>query len=127
VIIFDKNLTQEYVSASYSDKSVSAVFCDGEYTAVAMNNGVITDISDVIIFDKQGQLVYNEIVESSVSEISACDGFFFVKGSGEAHRIRIKDSSIETLECQDGKMVLYDRGTLLICSQSKAVYLDFEN
>lgn len=127
VIMFDRRLTQEYVSASYGAKNVSAVFCDKNYTAVALNNGVITDINEIIVFDKNGQMVCSETLSLSVSQMTASDGFLFIKSRDAAHRIRIKDSSVETLKCPDGKMVLYDNKTLLICSQSKAVYLEFDN
>ena len=125
VIMLNRRLTQEYVSASHREKSVAAVFCDGEYTAVALNNGVITDINEITVYDKNGNVIYTETLDTGVLEICASDGYVFIKNRDGAARVRMKDSFVETLKCSDGRMILYNHKTLLVCSQSKAVYLEF--
>lgn len=125
--IFDRALNEKKVSDSYSSNEVSAVFADENYAAVAFNNGIITDQTEIIVFDKRGELVYNEVILSSVEQLSVCDGYIFAKNSTGVVRVRIKDSSLEQLVCQDGVMLVYDRSTALVCAESKAVYLKFDD
>ena len=127
VRIFDKLLREQTESESYFSGSVSAVFCDNEYAAVTFNNGLTSDTNKVFIFDKKGELVYNDIIRSDISQFAVCDGYFFVKNSRGVTRVSIESGAQEYLECQDGKMLVYDGSTVLVCAEAKAVYLNFEN
>ena len=114
-------------SEDYSAYSVSAVWCDGEYAAVAFNNGITNDANKVLVFDKDGDLVYNDIIRSDVSQLAVCDGYFFIKNAGGVLRTSIKDGFEDRLDSQDGKMLIYDGSTALLCTEAKAVYLNFED
>lgn len=124
---FDKIFREKAESDSYFAGSVSAVWCDNEYAAVAFNNGITSDTNEVFVFDKRGELVYNDVVRSDVSQFAVRDGYFFVKNTVGVIRIRIEDGNKESLECQDGKMLVYDGSTVLVCAEAKAVYLNFED
>ncbi len=127
VRIFDKLLGEKEEGDSYFGGTVSAVWCDNEYAAVAFNNGIISDTNKVFVFDKKGDLVYNNSINSDVSQLAVCDEYFFVKNTRGVIRIRIEDGSEEYLECQDGKMLIYDGSTALVCADAKAVYLNFDD
>ncbi len=125
--IFDKALKEKGESDGYSSGEVSAVWSDYEYAAVAFNDGVLSDVNEIFVFDKRGELVYNGIIQSDVTQLEVSDGYVFVKNVLGAGRISIKDGSFEELQCQDGKMLVYDRSTVLVCTEAKAVYLKFKD
>ena len=126
VRLFDKRLNEKESSEDFSSKRVSAVYADGAYCAVTFNNGIITDENEIFVFDKKGELVYNDIITSDVGQLSVCDGGVFVKNSEGVLRISIKSGKYEQLSCQDGRMLIYDTKTALVCAEAKAVYLKFE-
>ncbi len=127
VILFDKRHTEEYVSASFAARSVSGIYTDRSYSAVSHNDGVITDINEILVFDKSGKLVYNETIQSDIEELCVFSGYIFIKNSSGVLRVRMKDSSQQQLNCQSGRMLIYDEETALVCTQSKAVYLKFDD
>ena len=127
VRIFDKLYREQAESDSYFSGLVSAVWCDNEYAAVAFNNGITSDTNKVIVFDKKGELVYNDVIRSDVSQFAVCGGYFFVKNTLGVSRIKLEDGTTESLECQDGKMLVYDASTVLVCAEAKAVYLNFDD
>ena len=101
--------------------------CDNDYVAVSFNDGVVNDKNTVLVFDKKGELIYNETLLSDVEQLAVCDGYIFIKNVEGVMRIRIKNSSIQQHKCQDGKMLVYDDSTALVCAQAKAGYVEFED
>ena len=127
VRIFDRLFRDQGESESYFSGSVSAVWCDNNYAAVAFNNGITSDTNKVFVFDKKGNLVYNDTIRADISQLSACDGYFFIKNSRGVVRINIEAGTFESFECQEGKMLVYDASTVLVCAEAKAVYLNFDD
>ena len=125
--IFDKSLELKKQSDGYSTGLVSAVWSDYEYAAVAFNDGVLSDVNQIVVFDKKGDVVYNGTVLSDVTQLEVCDGYAFIKNVQGVGRIRLKDGEYKNLQCQDGKMLVYDSATALVCAEAKAVYLKFED
>jgi len=126
VVVYDRKLNEKYVSDNYGNGAVSGIFCDGEYAAVSVNDGIMVDINDVMVFDKNGDLVYKETLDSSVHEIAVCDGYLFVKNSDGVMRVGLRNGAREQLPSGDGKMFVYDSSTVIVCLSSKAVYLNFD-
>ncbi len=122
--IYDKNLS-EFDSESYEGANVNA-FCSGDYgCAVAVKTGALNDVNKIIAFDKSGKMIYNETIESAVSEISLCDNFIFLNSGSGVVRLNAQNGVEEELECQNGKMLVYSKDTVLVCAESKAGYLKF--
>lgn len=126
-VVYDRRLEEKYISESYADRSVSGIYCDGEYVAVAVNDGVIVDLNEIIVFNKSGELIYDEMLLSGVSELSVHGGYLFVKNGDGVMRVGLKNGATELLESKGGKMFVYDTSTVIVCLPSKAVYLDFNN
>ncbi len=127
VRVFDKLLDESTQSDNYFAGAVSALWCDNQYAAVAVNDGITSDTNEVFVFDKNGYLVYNDIIHSDVSQLAVCDGYFFVKNASGVVRIDVDDGFEQRLESQDGKLLIYDGSTALVCAEAKAVYLNFDN
>ncbi len=127
VHIFDRSLIESEAADSYASKRVSAVFCNENFSVVAFNDGVITDMNEIMVFNKNGNLVYNDIVLSDVEQIAASGDYVFVKNSEGVLRVSMKKFEEKQLQCQDGHMLIYDDSTALVCADSKAVYLKFDD
>ena len=127
VKLFDKHLKETAGGEGYSTSVVSAIKCDYEYAAVAFNDGVLNDVNTVLVFDKKGKLVYNGNVHSDVQQLDVCDGYVFIKNVSGVMRVSVKNGESEMLECQNGKMLVYDSSTALVCAEAKAVYLKFKD
>ena len=87
----------------------------------------VSDKNEILVFDKKGELIYDETVSSEVLGLCVCDGYIFIKNSDGVRRINIRNSSYEQLECQDGRMLVYDKETALVCAEAKAVYIKFKD
>ena len=126
-VVYDRRLMEKYVSESFGDRAVSGIFCDAEYVAVAVNDGVIVDLNEIMVFNKNGELVFDEMLLSDVGEISVHSGYLFINNRSGVVRIGLKNGATEQLRSSDGKMFVYDTSTVIVCLPSKAVYLDFSN
>lgn len=127
VRIFDKALLEKSESDGYSSGMVSAVWCDSDYAAVSVNDGISGDKNKLLVFDKKGKLIYNDTVWSYVEQLAVFGGYAFIKNPDGVIRIDLSDSSYEQLDSQDGRMLIYDKKTALICADAKAVYLKFKD
>lgn len=124
---FDASLEPRELEEHYGSMRVSAFWCDENYAAVAYNDGVLTSTNEIMVFDSNGSLVYNDEISSSVEQIEVVGDYAFVKNSAGVLRLNIKRYEEQQLECQDGYMLIYDENTAMICAQSKAVYLKFDD
>ncbi len=127
VRIFDKAFTEKGESESYSLGTVSAVWCEGDYAAVSVNDGISGDKNKLIVFDKKGNLIYNDTIHSYVEQLALSSGYAFIKNADGVRRIDLRDSTYEQQDSQDGKMLIYDGKTALVCAEAKAVYLKFKD
>ena len=126
-VVYDRRLREKSVSERYGGGSVSGLFFGGEYSAVAVNDGVIVDLNKVTVYNKNGEVVYDQMLISDVRELFVCDGYLFVKNSDGVMRVGLKNGITEQLASADGKMFVYDASTVIVCLASKAVYLNFHN
>ena len=80
----------------------------------------------VVAFDKSGNLLYNDLVDFTVSDIAVYDSYVFLQTERGVTRIKTgKNSSVEQLESGSGKLLIYNDQTALVCGESKAEYLIF--
>ncbi len=128
VRVFDKTFEEKYVSDSFSSMSVSAACVSDSYAAVAFNDGSATDKNKILVFDKKGNLVYNDTVDSEIFQLAVKEEHIFIKNGDGVLRVAVKktNSSPKQLSCTDGRMLVYNGSTALVCSQAKAVYLKFD-
>ncbi len=125
VSIFDSKY-EIYDSYEYRG-DISAFYAAGEGCAVAVKTGALNDVNRIIVFDKTGKMLYNEIIRESVNEIKFLDGYVFVRSDTGVARISASDGEIEKYSCQSGNLLVYDTSTAIVCTDSKAVYVKFKN
>ena len=81
----------------------------------------------IIIFDKSGKIVYNDVTPQSVSSIAYREGVLFFTDYGGVSRLDLDSGQMDFEEyITDGKVLLPVNGReILLCSPQKAVYITF--
>ena len=123
--VFDHEY-EPYEIYEYSG-DISAFCADPNGTAVAVKTGALNDVNRIIVFDKEGKMLYNEIIRESVDQIKVFDGYAFLKSDVGVMRITTSNGDLEKYDCQSGELLVYDSSTAVICGDSKAAYVKFEN
>ena len=119
--VYDVHL-EEIEYYDYSGGTVSGYYI-GEYgIAVSYTSN---SRNYVIVFDKSGNLLYNETINENVKDICAYDGFVFLRTDTGVVRMHLKSGESEYLGSGQGKMLVYNAETVLVCGDSKAEYLVF--
>lgn len=95
--------------------------------AICLKKSAISEKNIIIIFDKSGKIVYNDVVPQSISSLAYREGVLFFTVYNGVGRLDLDSGQIDFEECAtDGKVLLAvsERETLL-CSPQKAVYITF--
>ena len=81
----------------------------------------------VIAFSDEGKLIYNDNVYRNATDIGVCGKYIFIRTESGVVRLDSKTSKEDELRSDQGKMLVYDENTVLVCGASKAEYLVFED
>ena len=95
--------------------------------AICLKKTVISEKNIVIIFDKSGKIVYNDVVPQSVGSLAYRDGVLFFTVYNGVNRLNVKSGETIFEEyATDGKVLLaVNDKEILFCSPQKAVYITF--
>jgi hypothetical protein len=141
------------VECGFLSKDVFAVITDRsirlydkffqEIDSLTYYNGVISgyDVSEhgaavsytynsqnvAVVFDKNGNLLYNEATNNNIKDIGVFENYVFLRTDDGVLRIKGNSTDEQFLTSGQGKMLIYSADTALVCGDSKAEYLVFEN
>ena len=95
--------------------------------AIALKRNAVADETRVIVFDKNGKIVYNETVLEKLGQLKYTESTVFWTTPTGVSRLRLKSKSIDHVSCvTDGRALLaISEGEVLCCSSGKAVYVGF--
>lgn len=124
VRIFDKNFEQKAISRDYSSETIAAYNFSDRGISVVTKNSLQ---NYVLAFDKSGNLLYNDSVRFHALDVCVYDSFVFLQTEQGVTRISAKTNAQESLPCGQGKMMIYNQNTSIVCGESKAEYLIFRN
>jgi len=87
----------------------------------------ISEKNIIIIFDKSGKIVYNDVIPQSITDLAYREGALFWTDHAGVSRLDIASGEIAFEEyATDGKRLLaLDDKEILLCSPQKAVYITF--
>lgn len=114
---------------SFDGMEVSQFYLnDNGCVAVLKKNGNISE-HRVIVFDKDGEILYRDAVNRTVKSAVLGDGEVFLMCSDGVLRLRCADGTETFLNCdtEERVMLASDDGRILLCSPQKAVYHKFES
>ena len=121
VRILDEKMT-EIESVEYFDSEI-VDFCatDDGFAVSTLKNAK----NQLIVFDKNGKLVYNSYIKYNTMQIGLSKGFAFVNTGDGVARISLKNGKDEFLPSDNGRLLVYSETTALICGEARAEYLVF--
>ncbi len=123
VHIFNSSLEEEK-SHEYINSEVSG-FCVNEY---GVSVSYIRSSQNVaVVFDTDGEMIYNSVINDTVKDIGLYEKFVFLRTDTGVYRIDTSNSSQLFLPSKQGRMLVYNSDTALVCGESKAEYLVFYN
>ena len=123
VHLYDNNFDELDDYYDYGGGTVTG-YCVNEHgVAVAYTDN---SKNTVLAFDKSGNLLYNEIVSNNVKDIDVFEEFLFLRTDSGVVRINTSSYEEALLTSGQGEMLIYSADTALICGDSKAEYLVFE-
>lgn len=115
----------EIRSATYASGSVCAMHAGEQGAAVAVRAGALQDRTRLIAFDKNGKMLYNDVIASNVKFLDMAEQYVFLRSESGVLRLDTISGEEQFEECQSGTMLVYDAKTVIVCAASKAVYLKF--
>ena len=121
--IYDKNFEETEVISYYN--SVVSGYDINEHGAAVSYTYNSSNVA--VVFDKEGNLLYNEFTDSNIKDISVYDDHIFFRTDDGVVRINGKNMKEQFLSSSQGKMLIYNVNTALVCGDSKAEYLVFDN
>ncbi len=122
VRIYDSDF-EETEGVQYAGGTLSGFYASEEGIAVS----VLSSSKNMIIaFDKYGKMLYNDNVGFRVADIGIYDNTLFLQTERGVTCLDPKTEHYEELTSGDGKMLIYNAKTVMVCGESKAEYLVFQ-
>ena len=130
-------ITDTYVrilDSTFDEIERSAPYMGGNITGFALSEQgaavsfISSSKSNIIAFDSSGAMLYEDTVDVNVSDVAVYGSYVFLQNEQGVYRIDPDEpNETEKLVCGDGKMLIYNDQTVLVCGESKAEYLIFGN
>ena len=111
----------------FEGKILATADLSGDGVAVCLKKTAISEKNMIIIFDKSGKIVYNDVIPQSITSLAYRKGALFWTNHAGVSRLDVESGEIDFEEyVTDGKkMLALDNKEVLLCSPQKAVYITF--
>jgi hypothetical protein len=123
----EKGAQKEFYDFEGKIPTMSSVGTDG--IAVCLKKNTISPKNIVIVFDKNGKMVYNETVGERLCDLAYAGRAVFWTTDRGIYRLELADQGVAFTECAtDGRRLLAaSEGEALLCSPQKAFYISFHS
>ena len=118
---FEEESVQE---EAYYNGNVTGFLVSDQGVAVSL---VHASRNEVLAFDKNGDVLYHDVVSESVTNIGVYSHYVFLQTERGVLRLNTQTEEEEMLLSGNGKMLLYNEHTAVVCGESKAEYLIYSN
>lgn len=126
--IFDEAMKELEISENYSEGNITGYTLTSEGVAVS---ATMASQNMIFAFDRSGKALYEDFVDFNVSDIGIYDSYLFLQTEQGVQRLDAKVSKesdrLQALSSGNGKMLIYNEKTVLVCGESKAEYLIFQD
>lgn len=101
----------------------------GDGVTVTLKKNTISEKNIVIVFDKNGKMVYNESINGNIDQLSRSGASVFWTTAEGVWRLNLKNGTVQTIETiTDQRVILaVSENEVLSCSPKKASYLEFSS
>lgn len=120
--IYDKNFDVKS-SVEYNNAQLTG-FDISEYGVAA--SYVLNSENHIVIFGSDARLIYNEIINNSINDIGLYEESAFLRTDDGIIRLDLKNNTQAFLPSGQGKMLIYNANTAVVCGVAKAEYLVFD-
>lgn len=85
--------------------------------------------TEVVVLNKRGKIDKSYLFDDRILDVALCDNYLFVQtlGGFEQKNMTLNTSKKIDVVATDFKMMVSDKNTLIVCDDSYAKYLNFEN
>ncbi len=124
VRILDRGYDVFEESSDFSGGSLTGYYLGDHGAAVS-----VVDVSSckVIAYNGEGDELHNGNISYNVLDLSVCDGIIFLQIDQGVVRLNPDNDERQLLNAGNGKMLIYNKSTALVCGESKAEYLVFNS
>ena len=111
----------------FDGKIPTSVELCGAGAAICLKKSAISEKNIIIIFDKSGKIVYNDVTDQKVDQLAYQEGVLFWTDYNGVTRIDLRsgETGFEGCATDGKKMLCVDEKEVLLCSPQKAVYITF--
>ena len=94
---------------------------------ICLKKTAISEKNVIIIFDKNGKIVYNDVIPQSINSLAYREGVLFWTDYSGVSQLNLESGELAFVEyAADGKKLLaVNDKEILLCSPQKAVYITF--
>ncbi len=95
--------------------------------ALSLQNSEISEENRIIVFDKHGKVMYNNVVPFQIEEICRHGNVVYLKASNGIHRLELSTGAISFAMCQTEQrnILAVGENEALLCTPQKAEYIRF--
>lgn len=126
VYVLDEN--DGTVAGSYRlpDSKINRVSITSKGMAVSVTERSDVSGNKLLVFDKNGEMVYSTVLAGGMTDMEYFDGYVFVNQGTSVVKINSKDGKTSNIKTADsgGDIIVYDSGNILLCYRTKATYLN---
>ena len=122
--ILDSDLNEKTTSVDYSNGNITGYSLDTQGVAVSV---MTPSGSNLFAYDISGTPIFDENVTYNVLDLSVYGKHIFLQTEQGVVRINTQNGEKQSLDSGQGKMLIYNEKTALVCGETKAEYLVFNN
>ena len=112
---------------SFDGKMIVDAEVNEDGIAVCLSSNDVSEKKQLIVFDKNGKLLYNKDADMTVNAIARCRDIVYLLGNGELGRLDVERDRLTKLSANTEKRCLLavSQTDALLCSPQKAEYIRF--
>ncbi len=115
------------LACDIAGREISETSFDREGVALCLKPDTAAEKNRIIVFDKDGKMLYNEAEEETLCDLAYKGESIFFLSATAVHRIDLKsgEQASKDYHTEQKKILAIDGEELLVCSPQKAEYLHF--
>lgn len=111
----------------FDGKEISDAVLNEDGIAICLSPTVISEKNHIIVFDKNGKMLYNERASEAIEDIARCGETVYLLSTGKVYSLNVKSGEATSFSCNTDqrKLLAVSEREALLCSPQKAEYVRF--
>jgi len=113
---------------AFDEKSILTADLGRDGTVICLRNDAVSNQNDLVVFDENGSLLYQNASSVPVRRVAKCQGSVFLLHDSGVTRLSLSTGETVLRECatEDRVLLAWSESAVMLCSPQKAVFLHFE-